>query len=159
MTHRAVALNSKCKSITRNTRTSDQPVTGVTVGCDLVSARRTRDRGRVGAVAARSTGLTHCAVALNGIRKSITRTTRTSDQPVTGVTGGCDLIGAVSTRDRGCVGTVATRSTGSNFIIVQKIARSSYRSTWCFGCNTSSRAARIGRTGNTIGLIITCCTT
>ena len=35
------------------------------------------------------------------------------DQPVTGVAGGCDLIGARSTRDRGRVGTVATRSTST----------------------------------------------
>jgi hypothetical protein len=98
----------------------------------LIDARRTRDRGRVGTVATRSTGttrgaggastgvsvrprrtgLTHCAVALNGKCISITRNTRTSDQPVTGVTGGCDLIGARRARDRCRVGTVATRSTG-----------------------------------------------
>ena len=44
-------MNGKCKSITRNTRTSDQPVTGVTSGRDLIGARRTRDRGRVDTVA------------------------------------------------------------------------------------------------------------
>ena len=53
------------------------------------------------------------AVALNGICRSRTLTTRTVDQSVTGVTGGCNLIGARSTRDRGRVGTVATRSTGT----------------------------------------------
>ena len=37
----------------------------------------------------------------------------TPDQRVPGVTGGCDVIGARSTRDRGRVGTVATRSTGT----------------------------------------------
>jgi len=91
LTRRAVALNGICKSITRITRTVNQPVTGVTGGCDLIGARCTRDCGRVGTVATRSTG-----------------TTRTVNQPVTGVTGGCDLIGARCTRDCGRVGTVAT---------------------------------------------------
>ena len=34
-------------------------------------------------------------------------------QPVTSVTGGCNLIGARSTRDRGRVGTFARRSTST----------------------------------------------
>ena len=59
-----------------------------------------------------------CATAATGWigRRTIDNTTlsntRIRDQPVTGVTGGCDLIGARCTRDCGCVGTVATCSTG-----------------------------------------------
>ena len=56
---------------------------------------------------------THCAVVFNGIRSCFTLNTRISNQPVTGVAGGCDLIGARRTRDRGRVGTVATRSTST----------------------------------------------
>ena len=105
-------MNSVCISSTRNTRTSDQPVTGVTGGCDLIGARSTRDRGRVGTFATRGTGLTLCAVQGNSVCKRITRTTRIRDQPVTGVAGGCDLVGVRCTHDRGRVGAVATRSTG-----------------------------------------------
>jgi len=95
LTLRAVALNGVCKRITRNTRTANNPVASVTGGCDLIDARSTRDRGRIGTIA---TGCTRC--------------TRGAVQPVTGVTGGRDLIGAIGTRDCGHVGTGANGSTG-----------------------------------------------
>ena len=41
--------------------TSDQRVTGVASGRNLIGARRTRDRGRVGTVATRSTSTTRGA--------------------------------------------------------------------------------------------------
>ena len=125
-------MNSKCKSITRNTRTSDQPVTGVASGRDLVGVIGTRDRGRVGTVASRSTWRTSStSVSCPGIgiaarwalfatsvamcRIMLLGTNWTSFligvQPVTRVTGGRNLIGAIGAGDRGRVGTVASRST------------------------------------------------
>ena len=94
---------------TGTTRIFVQPVTGVTSGRDLVGARRTRDRGRVGTIATRSTGFARCAVALHSKCISITRNTRTSNQPVTGVTGGCNLIDDARSR----VGTAIVTSVKS----------------------------------------------
>ena len=134
MTRRSVALNGIRRGSTCTTRTSDQPVTGVTGGCDLIGAIGAGDRGRVGTVASRGAWRTSStSVSCPGIgiaarwalfatsvamcRIMLLGTNWTSFligvQPVTRVTGGRNLIGAIGTRDRGRVGTFARRSTST----------------------------------------------
>jgi hypothetical protein len=87
---RAAAVNVVARRV-GIASTPEQRVTGVTGGRNLIDARRTRDRSRVGTVATCST-----------------RTARTSVQPVTSLTGGRNLIDTRRTRDRSRIGTVAT---------------------------------------------------